>query len=117
MVDFRWCRRIKRRPWKFVHGVLRSRWYLWFQKGQGRLAPVDPQALAGGVDVLFHRRFGQAQFGGDFLVGPECRQAQAFFLTRGQRGQNQSPIGMQAKGVSRFMIWTGPSGRGRSMCG
>jgi hypothetical protein len=55
------------------------------QQGQGGLAPVDAEPLAGGVDVLFDGRFGQAQGCGDFLVRPEGGQAQAFFLTGGQR--------------------------------
>lgn len=84
MIDVRGCHRIRRRVRKIAYGALRSRRYLWSQKGQGGLAPVDAQSLAGGVDVFLDRRLGQAEFGSDFLVGPEGRQPQALFLTRGQ---------------------------------
>lgn len=88
MVIIRRRRRIRHRPGEFPNGVLRSLWYFWLQQGQGGLAPVDTETLAGGVDVLFHRRFGQTQLGGDFLIGQEGRQTQALFLTRGQRGNH-----------------------------
>ena len=59
-------------------------WYVSFQKGQGGLAPVHAQPAAGFVDVLFDGGFRQAQLDGDFLVGQEGRQSQAFFLTCAQ---------------------------------
>ena len=56
-------------------------WYVSFQKGQGGLAPVHAQPAAGFVDVLFDGGFRQAQLDGDFLVGQEGGEPQAFFLT------------------------------------
>lgn len=63
-----------------ANGVFRT-WYVSFQERQRRLAPVDLQPAAGLVHMLLDGGFGQAEPGGDLLVGQKGCQSQTLFLT------------------------------------
>jgi hypothetical protein len=63
-----------------ANGVIRMPWYVSFQEGQRRLAPVDAHPAAGLVHMFLDGGFGQAEPGGDFLVGQEGGEPQTFFL-------------------------------------
>jgi hypothetical protein len=73
-----------------ANGVFRSLWYVSFQYRQRGLAAIDAQPAASLVHVLLDGRFGQAEPGGDFLVGQEGRQPEALLLTRAEGLRHRS---------------------------